>query len=291
MSGRKIAILAVVIGALISGAAAAISKKGLVEIPPLSLVALRFWVAALCVLPFFIHKRGHKLPQMRVLTPISLFATLNVTFFIVGLNYTTANVGSVIYAVVPLLTAILLYIFYKEKLAQKKILAICIGFVGVAFITMLPLIEKGHPFVGTLLGNLLLALAVISWSFYMAFSKHLQRTFSPLIITSNFVFVSAIVLTPFLLWDIQNHFGWWEHVTGWGIFSVLYMAIPMTLGGYILNQYAIKHGGAILASTTFYLIPLIGFGVNFLLLGELLTPGFILGSLLALLGTYLVVKR
>ena len=59
----------------------------------------------------------------------------------------------------------------------------------------------------------------------------------------------------------------------------------------MLNQYAIKHGGSVLASTMFYVMPVFSFVINFWLLGELLTPGFIFGSLLALVGTYLVVRK
>ncbi|HSA83882.1 MAG TPA: DMT family transporter, partial [Patescibacteria group bacterium] len=142
-----------------------------------------------------------------------------------------------------------------------------------------------------LLGNFFLTLAVILWSFYLVYSKKLQETFSPFIITCHFIFLSTIVMFPFFLWELQTQSGWWVHVTWWGIFSVSYLAIVITIFNYMLSQYTIKHGGAVMASMMFYIMPVFSFIINFFLLGEFLTPGFIFGSLLALLGTYLVVRR
>lgn len=291
MSDSKIAIIAVIVAGILGSAVAGIAKKGLIEIPPYSYTFLRFFVASLCILPFFVHQKGHKSAKMRELIPTSLFATVNVLFFIIGVSLTTANVGSVIYAAVPLLIAIILYFLFKERLSKRKELGIVVGFVGVLFITLLPLFEKGNPFAGNLLGNIFLTIAIIAWSFYMVFSRKLQEKYSPFLITCSFIFISTIATIPFFLWDIYTKFGWWDHVGFWGIFSILYMAVIITVINYMLNQYAIKHGGAVLASTMFYVVPVFSFGINFLLLGELMTPGFIFGSLLALLGTYLVVRK
>lgn len=291
MNRHTKAIIAVVIAAIIGSAVAGVTKKGLGEIPPYSFTFFRFLVAALTVLPFFIYQKGHKLIKMREVIPTSLFATVNVLFYIVGLSFTTANIGAVIYAAVPLLTAVILYFFFKERLSKRKEVGIFIGFVGVLFITLLPLFEKGNPFAGNLIGNIFLTIAIISWSFYMVYSKKLQDKYSAFIITTSFIFVSAVASFPLFLLDLQTHPGWWIHVSGWGVFSVLYVAIIITVFNYMLNQYAIKHGGSVLAATMFYVMPVFSFVINFWLLGELLTPGFIVGSLLALVGTYLVVRK
>jgi drug/metabolite transporter (DMT)-like permease len=291
MSDRKIAILSVIAAAILGGAVAGITKRGLYEIPPYSFTFLRFVIASICILPFFLHIKGHKTSKIRDLTPISLFATINVLFFIIGVKYTTANVGSVIYAAVPMLSAVILYIFFKERLSKKKEIGLVIGFIGVLLITLLPLLEKGNPFAGSLLGNAFLTVAIISWSFYMVYSKKLHEKYSPFLITANFIFVSTIVTFPLFLLDFQTNFGWWNNVGAWGIFSIFYVAVVITVFNYMLNQYSIRHGGSILAGMMFYLAPIFGFVANYFIVGELLTTGFIFGSLLALLGTYLVVRK
>lgn len=291
MNSRKIALIAMIVSGILGSATAGVAKKGLIEIPPYSFTFFRFFVAALCVLPFFLKTKGHKSSNLRELIPVSFFATINVLFFILGVHLTTANVGSLIYAAVPMLIAVIQYILYKNRLSSQKELGLGIGFIGVLLITLLPLIEKGNVFSGNIWGNLLLTIAILSWSFYMVFSKKLHEKYSPFLITCNFIFVSTVILFPFFLSDIVTQFGWWQQVDGWGIFSIFYVAVIVTVINYILNQYAIRHGGTILAATMFYISPIFGFIVNFFLLGELLTPGFVVGSLLALVGTYLVVRK
>lgn len=291
MNSHTIAVVAVFVSAILGSATAGIAKKGLEEIPPYAYTFLRFFVASLVVLPFFLYIKGHKVSKMKELIPTSLLATANVVFFIVGVNLTTANVGVVIYAGVPILVAVILYVLFKKRLSKGKEVGILFGFIGVLLITFLPLLEKGNPFAGTLFGNFLLIIAIILWAFYTVFSKQLQEKYSPFLITCNFIFISTVATVPLLLWDVYTKFGWWEHVGFWGVFSIFYVAVIITIINYMLIQYSIKHGGAIIASTMFYLSPIFGFGINFLLLGELLTPWFIFGSFLALVGTYLVVRK
>jgi drug/metabolite transporter (DMT)-like permease len=291
MNSRNIALLAILISSILGSVVAGVTKRGLEEIPPYTFTFLRFFISALCILPFFIYLKGHKVSKMRELVPISLFATINVLFFIIGVKYTTANVGSVIYAAVPLLSAGILFILFKQRLSKRKELGLLIGFLGVLLITLLPIFEKGNPFAGNLLGNVFLTVAIIAWSFYTVYSKKLQEKYSPFLITANFIFVSTVATLPLALLDVQTDFGWWHHVGAWGIFGVLYVAIVITVLNYMLYQYAIRHGGAILAGMMFYITPIFGFVANYFIVGELLTTGFIFGSLLALIGTYLVVRK
>lgn len=291
MSARQIALAAIILVAIENAFTAGIIKKGLEEIPTLSFAALRFFIAALCILPFFLQKKRNSFTSFREIAPVSLLATINVVFFVLGLKLTTANIGSVIYAAVPLLTGVILYFLVKERLSRHKVFGILVGFVGVLIISLLPLLEKGNPFAGNLLGNLFLTFAIISWSFYMVYSKRLQKTYSPFMLITNFIIVTAVILIPVFIWDTIQHFGWWEHLTLWGVGSLLFAGIVITIFGYILLQYATKHGGAVFASTTFYITPVLAFAVNYFLLGEELTPAFIIGSTLALIGTGLVMRK
>jgi O-acetylserine/cysteine efflux transporter len=262
MNGRTLALIAILVIAVENSFVSAIAKKGLMEIPPLSLSALRFFVASLCVLPFFLQKKNMKFAHAKEITPISLFASINIIFYILGVNETTANIATIIYAGVPLLSGFLLYLLFRERLSKKEFVGVLFGFIGVLIIILLPLLEKGNASAGGLLGNIFLLFAITAWSFYLIYSKKLHKLYSPFVITSNFIFTTAILMIPFFLWDMKVHYGWWNHVTGWGIVAVLYFAIMVTIVGYILNQYALKHGGAVFASMTFYITPVLGFYVG-----------------------------
>ncbi|MBI2029201.1 EamA family transporter [Candidatus Gottesmanbacteria bacterium] len=261
------------------------------EIPSISYAFIRFLIASLIVIPI-LHSKSHlKIKTLKDIIPISLFASVNIIFFVLGVKLTTANVSQLLYTATPLLTAIILFMVFKETLSKQKIIGLIIGLLGVALIIILPIIQNTNPFSGDLTGNLLVATAVISWSFYMAFSKKLLANYSPFTVTSVFIIITTIVLFPLFLYQFSLDSSWILKLSGQAITSVLYVALLGTIGAYFLNQYAIKHGGAVFASMAYYLNPLVTFLLSFILLGEKLTIAVLTGGLFALLGVYIVTKK
>ena len=290
MPERQKAFVAIFTGALLGGATAAVTKIGLLGIPPLSFVFLRFLIASLLLAPFVL-KKGKNLKYFTGLVPISLLATFNIIVFILGIKTTTATIGQLLYAATPFLTAIILYLIYKEKLSIIKGAGIVIGFIGTAVVIVLPVIENQNPFSGNLLGNFLIAAGVATWSFYMVFSKRLLKNYSPLEITSGFIFTTALVSLPLFIFDTFANNGWWINLDFNSVLAFAYVTIVSTIVTYFLNQYAIKHGGSVFASMVFYLLPIFAFFFAFLLLGEGLTIGLVAGGILVLLGIYLTTGK
>jgi len=288
MSDRRKALISIVLVAVIGGATSPITKIGLSELPPFSFAFIRFLIASIIIFPFFIVRNNFKNFIEQV--PISLFASINITFFIVGLNLTTANSSQVLYAASPLLIALISHFLLKEKTDLKKYLGILVGFLGVFLIVILPLIEKSK-FSGNVLGNLLICIGVLSYSFYMIFSKRIQRKYTPFSITGSFIFTTLFFLSPLFLYDLKTNNALLSGITFSGWFSLFYIAFVATIITYILNQYAIKHGGSVFASMIFYITPLFGYLSAFILLGEKLTLGLIIGSVFAIGGVFLVTKK
>src|SRR3989344_7573029 len=117
MSNRQKAFIAIFLGSFLGGATSAVTKIGLVGIPPFSFIFLRFLIASICISIFFILKRK-KIENYLDLIPISLFATLNILLFILGIKSTTATIGQLLYAATPFLASAILYLFYQEKLRK-----------------------------------------------------------------------------------------------------------------------------------------------------------------------------
>lgn len=211
--------------------------------------------------------------------------------YIQGINLTTATVGQLLYSGVPLLTGLIGYLIFKEKLSAKKMLGVFIGFLGIILVILLPVIEKGQQFSGNLEGNLLICIGVATFSLYMVYSKRALQNYSSFEVTAAFIFVTAIFLFPFFLIDLQKSSGWIYQLTMPAILSLCFAVFLNTIFSYALNQYAIKHGGATYASMVFYLIPVIAYFFGWLLLGEQLTTGLIIGIILTLLGVFFVTKK
>lgn len=290
MNDKQKAFLSILLGAIIGGATAAVSKIGLVQIPTLSFAFLRFFLALVLILPFYLTKKN-LLKDIKLLTPVSLLATGNIIVFILGLKITTATISQLLYAASPIIIGFITHYFYKNRLSLKQSIGIIIGFIGVGVVLFLPIIEKGKAFSGDLKGNLLISIGVILFSLYLLFSKNVQKIHSPMRITFVFILVTSVVLFPFFMIDLLNQPQWVNRLTFSSIASIVYIATFSTIITYLLNQYAIKHGGSIFASMNLYLIPIFAYIAANLFLGEQLTEGIVIGGVLALLGVFFVTKN
>lgn len=279
--------LIILITALIGGATPVFVKIALREIPPFTFTFLRFFIASILILPFFLRLKPKINSKAIGMLILSLLATINVTLFAFGVKLTTASISQLLYMAVPIFAGILSYVFLKEKITTKKIIGILIGFLGTLIVILLPLFGNSSPFAGDLTGNFLIIVAVISFSIYTVFSKKAQNEYSPMYLTALFIFITALVLSVFAVSDYAANPNWWRFISNETIFATLYVGSIGTFGFYLLFQYAIKHSTPTVASTTGYIQTIATFMWAFILLGEQLTPYFALGSALAFLGAWL----
>lgn len=281
MTQRQKAFLAVLLGTLIGGLMAAVTKLGLREFPPITFATIRFIIASLIIAPFLVSRKLTFKGNFFQLFLVSIFASINIILFVIGINITTAVSSQVIYAATPLLIGFLNFFLFKEKLNTKQFFGILIGFLGVLLVVNIS---------GDFRGNLILSLAVIFWSLYMGLSKRIQKHYSPFVITASFIFTTTLVLIPFCIYEILTT-NLSINITYVGLLALLYVTLFGTILSYFLNQYAILHGGTIFASTLFYLSPVVGFVGAMVLVGEQLTLVVIVGAILALIGVYFVTNK
>lgn len=291
MSDKQKALIAIVLVSFIGGATAAVTKLGVIEIPPISFAFIRFLFSSILILPFFIKKKTAIKKNILSLSLISLLATGNVILFTYGVKLSTAMTAQVIHTAIPLTTAIILFFLFGGKLSKRKILGLLIGLAGVLLVLLLPVIGKGGEFSGDLIGNIMLSIGLVFFSSYLVFSKSALKTYSPMTLTSMFVFVSAIVLFPFFVIEMMTNSSWLGNVTVVGFSSLVYNIVLTTIAQYLLLQYANKKRGPVATSMVIYLAPLFGFLAAFILLGERLTSGILIGAILALFGVFLVTSK
>lgn len=290
MSNKQKAFLSLFLWTVIGAATAAVTKIGLIQIPPLSFAFLRFFLALILLSPFYI-SQNNLFREIKLLTPISLLATANIILFVIGLKMTTATISQILYAGSPIIIGLITHVLYKNKLTLKQFAGIIIGFIGVGIVIILPIIEEGKAFSGDLKGNLLISIGVVIYSLYILFSKKVQKIHSPLDITFVFILVTTVVLFPFFINDLLSQASWITHITVSSAASIIYISVFATIFTYLLSQYAIKHGGAIFASMNLYLTPILAYFAANVFLGEQLTEGITIGGILALLGIFFVTSK
>src|SRR3989338_8753525 len=107
------------------------------------LLFLRLLVAFLSFLPIFIRSRVWRKSKFKTLVFVSLGSTINLTFFMLGIAYTTATASQVIYAAIPILVLLFGKYFQRHTHSYRKIGGVVVGFMEILLIIYLSILEKG----------------------------------------------------------------------------------------------------------------------------------------------------
>lgn len=280
-------ILALLAAGFIGGQSSFLLKIALHDFPPLFLTEIRFIVAALVFLPFFLKQKSNISKKgVRDLFLHSIFFSLNVGILSIAIQYTTAILSQILYTLVPLIVIVLSYKLLKERFTKNKIIGLFIAMLGVGFLIFQSVSKSEILTFGTPLGNLLTLAAVLSWSFYMVISKNLTKKYTPAT-TSFFSYVTTIVLLFFTL-PFENLVRpiIFSNITLVGLGSVLTLGILSSALMFFLIQYSIKKTSPFSASFYQYLGPISAAFTAFPLLGEKPTHGLVIGGVLTMIGVF-----
>ncbi|MBE9488358.1 MAG: DMT family transporter [Bacteroidetes bacterium] len=117
------------------------AKVGFEYLPPIFLSGIRFTLAGLILAPFLIKRKVDWRDFKRQGGYILFFAFfqtfLQYYFFYTGLIRIPAEVGAVLVGLGPIFVAILAHIFIggRDRMSLRKIIAIVLGFSGVAYLS------------------------------------------------------------------------------------------------------------------------------------------------------------
>lgn len=293
MSSRTKAIIAIFIASILWASSGTVSKLLFPVIDPIPLAMLRLGIASAVLVPiFFIRKHPPVIKMLLDMWPVTLAAFLNFFFFTVGVSKTTANASTVIYTTTPLLTLLLAKATIQEYSNKRKLAGIIIGLVGVMTILLLPVLTRKQSFNGDLVGNLLIICAVCCWTYYIVGSRKLiaHLHYESLTITTVIISVSFVLMA--LLTCLTPHRPILPAaVSGIHPFLLLYFGVAVTVVTFALQQLTIQLSSATTASLTNYIQPVFSFTYNAIFLGEMLTPEFLFGSILVLVGVFIVTSE
>lgn len=269
-------------GAVFGGSVPVLAKVGLEVFPPHALNITRFFFGSVALFPFVLplFRTGRGAFLKLIFT--SLVGVANPLFLFIALTRTNASVAPIIYASVPIMAA--LYAFYKKTvITHKQWAGISIGFVGVLMIALLPIIESGSS--GDLLGNLFIFLAAVSFFAYSELSRSVSRkhTINPLLMTFFFTTVTmmvSLVLGGRDIISIQP-----ESIQPRHLIAVVLNGVVGTALFYAVYQKSLQLHSTLAASLFVYIQPIATVLMAFVFLGERITPLFVLGGTLAILGS------
>jgi drug/metabolite transporter (DMT)-like permease len=263
-------------------------KWGLADLPPVSFAALRFTVSCLLLLPFLLWQKI-EMPKGNVWKIIAVTGVLQF-FFNYGLlfwgeQFITSGLAAVLQAMIPAFGLILARIYVGEEITGLKIVSILLGILGVAVISFEQLNLNGTL---ALLGSL----AVVIGAFGAAYASVLTKAKLQGINPAEVVFWQMLI-GQIPLWIVgltvegnPLKFYW----TGWGIISVLYLAIVGSVVAFWLYYWLLSKMDVTKAMMIAFVTPLVAVLVGSFF-GERLEIQAILGGILILASVGLIVWR
>lgn len=268
ISGRRLAVLALVATMAVWGSSFVVTKLVLGQAGPFALTALRFGIGLLVLLPFA-YRRGFRLRL--ALEPAFLLFGLTGVALVYGLQtlalvFTSAANTALISAGVPAVAAVLARAFLKEYIPPARLLGIGLSVLGIGLVGGAT--PSGAGSSGTvLLGNSLMVGAVVAYGAYAVQGRALRGVGGyPAVVATAASFAAGLLfLLPLAAGEVIL-FGAPElGPRGWLVLA--YLGAGASALPIFLWNYALRHVPASAAALYINLVPVVGL-VSALLFGE-----------------------
>lgn len=277
----RFAALTVLICALWASVGVAI-KFCLADAPPLGLAAVRMLLAAAALALWMRARSPFRLDRAnrRAVLVATGFYSLLLAFTHVGFAATSAARGIVLLNTTPLFVALLAAIVTpREPLGAAKLAGLALAFAGVVVIFGRRLDAGGG------LGDGLMVLAAITWSFHILWVKRAAGKVDPAALTLA-QFVGAAIVLGLVSVERESLARW--RPTAELAAGIVYLALAGTALAWVLWAHVLRHVPATTASAFIFSVPLFGVVLSWALLDEAITAPVIAGAAMISLGILLV---
>ena len=198
-----------------------------------------------------------------------------------ALVYSTASNVAILLSSCPLLTALLLSIFYKsERLSKKQIFGSFLAFIGMVMVVLNgQLILHLNP-----RGDALAIGAAVCWAFYSLLMKRVMHKYSSWFITRKVFFYGLLTILPYyaLVSPLNTDVNILSRPVVYG--NLLYLGAVASMFCYIMWNWTLSKLGAVKATNYLYLQSLFTMVFASLILHERITWMAIAGAAILILG-------
>lgn len=274
----------VFLATFLMGSSFGIGKITIQYIPPLHLIAFRFAIAFVVMIPVLAllhHPFPKRLKDWGKAALIGALQTAGVMASIfIGLKYIPSGMSSVITFTNPLLVVFLSSLFLRERLGWLQILGVALGIVGV-----------GLAVVGETSWNIGIAIACIapiSWAFATILVKKWGASFDKMVLSGlQMGFGSLILFVVAWYFEPNAQIIWSYHSVG----LLLWLGIPASVVQFTLWFLVLSDGGAAKTSSYLFLAPIFGILTGMVLLDERLKWIQVVGGALVIFSLYVVNQK
>lgn len=258
------------------------AKVGVQYADPLTLFQIRFFCAGLLMLAYLAISGQWHFPTKKEWLPLAIFGILNITLylslFVIAVTEIAAGIGSMATCLCPIIIAFLGQVLYGKKIQWLHLVALIIGFIGVA-VAVWPLLQNSFA---TPRGLFLLFLSMLSYSFGTLYFTSQTWTMNRLQINAWQVLLGGLFLLPFTIYFHEKPLLWETNF----ILSELWLIIPVSILAVNLWLRLIAMDAA-KAAMFMFLCPIFGFMLASFLLKEPFTSYTLAGTVLVVIALYL----
>jgi drug/metabolite transporter (DMT)-like permease len=266
-----------------------VGKIALREFPPALLCGLRLTIAGLFMIPVYLAQAGAPTWSRRdvpLLIGLGVCGvTLNQLFFLIGLSRTSVVHSVLIIALTPIFVLLIAALLDQERITNRKLAGMLVALAGVGILRALPAQAAAPSQTPTLLGDVCILIAAITFSAFTVLGKGASHRHSAITI-STFSYISgALAMVPLTLYEARrfNFTG----VTALGWSTVVYMALFPSVLCYLIYYHALSRISASRVSAFSYLQPVIATVLAAVALREMVTLPMVAGGAVIFSGVYL----
>lgn len=268
--------------ALLFGASVVAVQIAVRDVPPLTLAFLRFGQGTMLLaagLALFrrdlFHVARRDLPYLALLGVI--FYTIFPVSFNAGLQYLPASQASLLLATTPLWTLLLARAVTRERLATRQIVGVIVSISGVAMV----MTDRGLGQV-SVIGVLLLITTALSGAIYNVLAKRALAKYNGVTVTFYAMLAGSLLLMPSLVGSHLNLLSR-ETLALVAFLGVLGGAVAFTLWTVALRRLSPTE-----VAVYINLNPIAASLLAAAMLGERLTPAFVVGFVAVAAGVLIV---
>jgi len=281
-------------------------------------VFYRHAVAAIFLLPFAsLEIRKRQAPPLNLKLSLKIFAHAfygmagTINLYCIGLKYASATSSSAIFNIVPVVAFILAVMFRMETLKLRSVhgiakasgILLCVGGVIVLALYQGPELKSmnhhqllkhhagaaaahAHSNQEWALGIFLMTTSVVIWSFWTVKQGPLLLEYPSKLLNTTLQCVFASVQSFAVALVLERDFSRWKLAGAVSLAGVLFTGIVVAAISYYLQIWVIEKKGPVFLSMSMPLSLVFTMAIASFLLGEDVSLGSIIGSVLLVAGLY-----
>lgn len=269
---KRLAIGGLILVTIIWGGGFVASDMALESMRPFQIMAVRFLLGTILMGLISIRSlKGITKSEVKAggLMGLALFAGF--AFQIVGLQYTTPSKNAFLTALNVVIVPFISFLILRKKIGARGIAGAVMSIAGVALLSLDRNFSLG-------LGDGLTLICAVGFAFQIFLTSEFVKKYRATVL--NFI---QMITAFFLSFISLMAFGETQfHVTGKGILSVLYLGVISTTVCYLLQTASQKYVDETKAAIILSLESVFGTLFSILILGEIVTPRMLAGSLIIL---------